>query len=69
METNLHEAAERWDALAANAIERGALGITDPMVAGYQADTYQRTAESLRIQIRTGSAVCTCCFKPFGSHR
>ena len=28
-------------------------------------ETYRRTAEALRIEQRTGVAVCTCCHKPF----
>jgi hypothetical protein len=31
-----------------------------------RADVYRRTSEALSIQIRTGVAVCSCCFKPFG---
>lgn len=32
-----------------------------------RAETYERTAQALQIQIDTGVAVCSCCFKPFGT--
>lgn len=51
---SLEAAARHWDDLASRA--------DNP----YRAETYRRTAEALRIQIRTGQAVCVCCHKPFG---
>lgn len=37
-------------------------------VSAYQvrAEMYERTAQALEIQQRTGVAVCSCCHKPVG---
>ena len=51
---SLAEAATAWDRLA------------DSEINAHRKSTYERTAESLRIQIRSGVAVCVCCFKPLG---
>ena len=58
---DLRKAAAHWDDLA-DAEER----IGGP-TGGYRANTYRDCAKSLRIQIETGVAVCSCCFKPLGA--
>jgi len=60
-EVTLEAHAADWDALAAEQ-DRDA---GNP-AARARAETYRRTAESLRIEARTGVAVCVCCYKPFG---
>jgi hypothetical protein len=32
-------------------------------------DLYERTARAIEIQLDTGIAVCSCCFKPLGPGR
>jgi hypothetical protein len=39
-------------------------GVID--VAHNRIDTYERTVEALRIELKTGVAVCSCCHNPFG---
>lgn len=34
--------------------------------ARHRIDCYERTVEALRIELRTGVAVCSCCHKPYG---
>jgi hypothetical protein len=57
-EKSLEQHAQEWEALA-NAQP-------DTVVGHARMATYLRTAESLRIQARTGVAVCVCCHKPLG---
>jgi hypothetical protein len=64
---NLTQAADHWDRLADDEIRAFQLGIQScKQVADARADSYRRTAKALRIQRDTGTAVCSCCFKPFG---
>lgn len=63
----LEAAAQRWEQLADQELstlewDRHAI----QSVVDARVDCYRRTAEALRIQIRTGVAVCSCCHKPFG---
>lgn len=61
----LEAAVTAWESLAENerrARRMGVASVPDSSIA--RENTYERTAESLRIQIRTGVAVCVCCFKP-----
>ncbi|WP_287497515.1 hypothetical protein [Pandoraea sp. CB10b_02] len=59
-------AVQHWRALADEQDRAAELGITHPNVAKANADLYRRTARSIEIEIETGTAVCVCCFKPFG---
>lgn len=59
-------AVAHWLMLAEEA-ERGAeLGLIHPSVASAQANCYRRAASSIKHEIDTGEAVCSCCFKTFG---
>lgn len=57
----LEEAALHWESLA-NDEPNTRPGLN-------RKSLYLKTAESLRIQIRTGIAVCACCHKPFGNSK
>lgn len=57
------EHAAAWEALAKEQDEIG----TEPAKA--RAITYRRTAESFRLEDKTGFGHCTCCLRPFGSNR
>lgn len=63
-------AIAHWDKLADDEAARVALNNgRDGLQA--KVDLYRRTAESFRIEQRTGVAVCVCCHKPLhadGSH-
>ncbi|MBU9154175.1 hypothetical protein KTD28_06080 [Burkholderia gladioli] len=59
-------AVQQWRALADEQDHAAALGITHPNIARVNADLYRRTARSIEVEIETGTAVCVCCFKPFG---
>lgn len=65
--SKLETAARWWDLLADDEQHLAAIGLAEQSVAASWASTYRRTAESLRIEERTGVAVCACCYKPFGS--
>lgn len=58
MAGELLEAAGHWDALAAEQ--------PGDDCGRERAKLYRRTAEALRIQSKTGVAVCACCLKPYG---
>lgn len=63
----LEEAAKYWDELAVRELDRLNWDkCADKGGCEFRADSYHRTAEALRIQIRTGVAVCSCCHKPLG---
>ncbi|WP_186122292.1 hypothetical protein [Burkholderia gladioli] len=59
-------AVQQWRALADEQDRAAELGLTHPNVARANADLYRRTARSIEVEIETGTAVCVCCFKPFG---
>lgn len=62
----LEESAKGWDDLAEQELNAIILGIAcSPSTNITRANIYKRTAEALRIQDRTGIAVCSCCHKPF----
>ncbi len=68
----IREAQRVWNDLAAQE-ERMAIfyemkGLPYGSVESYwkRAELYRRTSTALEIQIETGVAVCSCCFKPFG---
>lgn len=62
---SLLEAAAAWDALADDERRARQMGIClVPDSSQARERTYERTAEALRFQARTGVAVCSCCFKP-----
>lgn len=54
--------AREWDALADEQDANTAPGRA-------RAETYRRTAESLRLEEQTGEGHCVCCLKPFRLHR
>jgi hypothetical protein len=63
------EAAEHWEMLADEQTRRGDWEAGHGRHAGAhraRAKSYKRAAESLRIEHRTGIAVCACCYKPLG---
>ncbi len=66
---SLQKAAEHWRNLAAQEREAATTygwryGSTNTYES--RARIYERAAKALEIQIETGVAVCSCCFKPFG---
>jgi len=69
----LREAQEAWGRLAdseealAKHFEDNGKPYGDTGTYHYRAAMYRRVVKSLQIQIDTGVAVCSCCFKPFGS--
>lgn len=65
----LEAAARRWEELARKEIETGKWMLKmGHSTRGYSArvELYFKTAESLRLQLRTGRAHCACCLKPLG---
>ena len=69
--SELEAAAQRWDTLAAEAIEWGEYDAhmgPASHASAHRAETYKRTAESLRLQIETGEWHCVCCLKPMTFH-
>lgn len=64
----LEEAAKYWDDLAIRELDRLNWDVlcADKESCEFRANSFRRTAEALRIQIRTGIAVCSCCHKPIG---
>lgn len=58
--------ASEWEALAVEQERHAELGLVLPKIAADRAEVYRRTAEALRIEERTGVAVCVCCHKPLG---
>ena len=61
----LEAAAKHWEQLAEDEDKSVREGISlSPQVSERRASIYRNTAEALRIQIRTGVAVCSCCHLP-----
>lgn len=61
--------ANHWDRLAAEALaaaEWDDLHVGSGAASRAKAETYKRTAESLRMEHRTGVPHCSCCLKPRG---
>lgn len=56
----LEQHAKEWEQLASEQEN------TEP--GRNRANTYRLTAESFRMEIKTGKAHCVCCLKPFGRH-
>ena len=76
MRTNeeLETAAKHWESLAQQELDMGthevAVGVSLTMgVYNNRADTYRRTAKSLRLEAKTGVWHCVCCLKPQSSER
>jgi hypothetical protein len=57
-EKSLEQHAQEWETLAE--------AQPDTPAGRSKRATYLRAAESLRIEAKTGVAVCVCCYKPFG---
>jgi len=69
-EKTLEQHAADWDALAADQERFAVNGVAlIPEVAKNKAAIYRRTAEALRIEARTGVAVCACCHKTADQRR
>lgn len=69
-EKTLEEHAADWDALAAEQERFAVNGVAlIPEVAKNKAALYRRTAEALRIEAKTGVAVCACCHKTAAQRR
>lgn len=64
--SELEMSARWWDLLATAEGDRTKWDKYAGTTGYARAHTYRRTAESLRIQERTGVAVCACCHKPLG---
>lgn len=71
MSNEILESIKHWRALAKEALDfaayeesRGAFG----GVFRNKADTYERTARSLELELATGKGHCVCCLKPGKSH-
>lgn len=66
----IEEAAAHWDALAANEERYVREGATlCPQAATARAALYRKTAQSLRLELQTGTPHCACCLKPLSQHR
>lgn len=64
----LETAARWWDHLAEVEMDKPKWDrFSEKSGCEFRAETYRRTAEALRIQERTGVAVCSCCHKPIGT--
>ena len=64
---DLKSAIAHWNSLADAEVRGRNMGIcVSPGASMARERIYRRTAESLRIELRTGVAVCSCCHKPFG---
>ena len=61
------ESAKYWDELAVKELDRLTWDKwADKGGCEFRANSYRRTAEALRIELRAGVSVCSCCHKPFG---
>lgn len=68
----LQESANHWRKLAADAIERARLAVECPLRSKWdhpsphqaQANTFERVAQSLELQLKTGLWHCACCLTP-----
>lgn len=68
--SDLERSARWWDLLADVELDKINWDKqSEPGGLQYRANVYRRTAESLRIQERTGIAVCPCCHKPIGTNQ
>lgn len=66
----IEKAIAHWDALAIEQDRHIAEGITlCPQASKSKADLYRRTAEALRIELRTGQPHCACCLKPMSTRQ
>lgn len=64
------ESAKYWDELAVKELDRLTWDKwADKSGCEFRANIYRRTAEALRIELRTGVSVCSCCHKPFGKRK
>lgn len=70
----LQEAATRWRELASQAAERAQLAIECPLRSKWdhpaphqaRARSFERTAQSLELELATGVWHCACCLTPKG---
>lgn len=69
---SLLAAADHWDRLADGEVEMAqwdvAHGYGDQSARYVRADSYRRTAESLRREARTGKPHCSVCLGPHPNH-
>lgn len=66
---SLEQSRDHWLALAADEDRMAEFESARGRYVGVyrnRAETYRRVAKAMQIQIDTGVAVCSCCFKPFG---
>ena len=65
--SDLQQHCDEWLALAAEADNRAAWDVDARPAATHQAEAYRSVARALEIEMQTGVAVCSCCFKPFSA--
>ncbi|KKM61116.1 hypothetical protein LCGC14_1535010 [marine sediment metagenome] len=70
-QTDLERAALCWDELADEELNRKLIDAKHGSTQGHSARVriYRRTAESIRLEIKTGRPHCACCLSPEKPYR